>query len=604
MKRDKALQQAFALHRGGQHQQAEKCYRDILKKHPKDTQVMHLLAGLYVQSQRPEQALPVLKKVLSRQPDFAVAYHTLGMAQRHMGDLEGALKSHLTGVKRGAADPTVFNNIGVVYQDLGQMEQAEAYYRKAVAGQPGYAEALANLGAVLKELRHWQEAETCFRRTLQIQPGHVPTHINIGLLKTEQGAYDEAVASFERALALAPGDPYALVGMAGVQERKGEYEAAYERLLPLIEAGRATPQAIGVFAALSGKVGKRDAAAQLLQSALASPGLDAAAQIRLGFAAGKLHDELKQYDVAFGHYARANDLAKQSQPYDSRVDRARMDQLQAVFSAQGIGMLPQAANRSELPVFIVGMPRSGTSLVEQILASHPQVYGAGELAEIHQMISKITAAGDGSPYPQCMASVPPSTLDELAQTHLEHLKNMARVTTQPSHGSQPSQPSHGPVARVTDKMPHNFMHLGLIARLFPGARVIHTTRDPIDTCLSCYFQHFVGGINYSYDLGHLGQRYQNYQRLMTHWREVLPIKMMEVKYEELVANQEQISREMIDFVGLEWDDACLQFHKTERHVNTASYDQVRQPIYEGSVQRWRHYEAHLDPLKNALEDAP
>jgi hypothetical protein len=237
-------------------------------------------------------------------------------------------------------------------------------------------------------------------------------------------------------------------------------------------------------------------------------------------------------------------------------------------------------------VFIVGMVRSGTSLVEQILSSHPDVHGAGELPDIIQITNGLQDfLGASAPYPECLSLLKQEHLDALAQHYLEHLKQISPDAR-----------------RVVDKMPGNFMHLGLIEMLFPEARVIHCMRDPVDTCLSAYFQDFSRSHPYAYDLSNLGAFYRAYLKVMAHWRKILRLPLFELQYEDLIANQEQVSRALIEFCGLEWDDRCLQFHETQRFVGTASYDQVNRPLYKQSVARWKRYERHLGPLLAALKE--
>jgi hypothetical protein len=241
---------------------------------------------------------------------------------------------------------------------------------------------------------------------------------------------------------------------------------------------------------------------------------------------------------------------------------------------------------SELPVFIVGMPRSGTSLVEQILASHPSVMGAGELRDIGRCAERLkTRLNSTEDYPACLVELDQETASELAEQYLERLKSICTDEI-----------------RVTDKMPGNFLRLGLVAMLLPGARVIHCRRHPLDVCLSCYFQDFIrrSGLSYAFDLQNLGEYHTQYAKLMEHWRHVLPLRLLEVDYEQLVDEPEKMSRHLVEFCGLPWDPACLEYHKTQRNVWTASSWQVRQPIYTQSVGRWKHYETYLQPLKNAL----
>jgi hypothetical protein len=297
---------------------------------------------------------------------------------------------------------------------------------------------------------------------------------------------------------------------------------------------------------------------------------------------GDLYERAKDHDKAFTYHQESNRLKENR--FDPAAHADRISRTIAICDRTLLGSGPHAINASELPVFIVGMPRSGTSLVEQILASHPQVHGAGELGDIMQIASGLGARiHPGARYPDCLREVSPALLDDIASRYLEKLGGM-----------------DASARRVTDKMPHNYLHLALIQMLFPKARVIHTARNPLDTCVSIYFQEFSSEHAYAYDLDHLAAYYHQYERLMQHWEQTIDLPMLKVKYEDLVEDQEAWSRRMIDFLGLEWDDQCLKFFENKRHVATPSYDQVRQPLYARSVERWRRYDRYLGPLKRAF----
>jgi tetratricopeptide (TPR) repeat protein len=295
---------------------------------------------------------------------------------------------------------------------------------------------------------------------------------------------------------------------------------------------------------------------------------------------GKLYDSDKNYEPAFRHYRTANDLDPEK--FDIDKNGQVFGTLIKFFSHETQSKRPRASNRSRLPVFIVGMPRSGTTLTEQILASHPLVHGAGELLKMDQ-IKKSLGALTGTPWPQYADRLDRKTLDKVAQEHLEWLGGLAKGK-----------------ARVTDKMPHNFLSLGLIDLLFPEARIIHCQRDPMDNCLSIYFQHFNSEHAYANNLEHLGIYYRQYEQVMAHWRKAVRLPILDVRYEQMVAEPEQSARRLVEFCGLEWDDRCLRFYESGRVVATPSYDQVRQPIYRKSVARWKRYEKHLEPLKRSL----
>ena len=297
-----------------------------------------------------------------------------------------------------------------------------------------------------------------------------------------------------------------------------------------------------------------------------------------------MYDSAREYDLAFTHYQQAN-AAKRWQ-FDAEQHRADTDNFIALHSPEFMAGLPRASIRSARPIFVVGMMRSGTTLTEQILASHPAVFGAGELPDIVEMANSLPATlNTDIPYPQCMALLTQAKLDELAQRYLERLAEFS-----------------ADASRVVDKAPVNFRHLGLIELMFPDAHVIHCLRDPRDSCLSMYFTDFVHSHEYSSDLANLGSFYRDYRRVTRHWRNISKIPLLEVQYEELVAEPEATIRRIVAFCGLEWDDRCLNFHKSKRYINTPSYDQVRQPIYKKSAGRWKNYARHLEPLIEALGD--
>ncbi|HVH84742.1 MAG TPA: sulfotransferase, partial [Steroidobacteraceae bacterium] len=339
-----------------------------------------------------------------------------------------------------------------------------------------------------------------------------------------------------------------------------------------------------------------DAEVGAIERALEAPRLPRQARIGLSFALARLCDERGEYDKAFLHCKRANDMKAADQAFDHEGLARHVDALVATFDRGFFAARRGLGSPSERPVFVVGMPRSGTTLVEQILASHPEVRGAGELAASNAMVEGLArlpnATAAGKAYPEAAGLLDQEEAQALAERYLEAVGRDARE----GEGGEPR--------RVTDKMTGNFMRLGLIALLLPRARVIHCQRDPFDTCLSCYFQNFLEPFPFTSELSRLGKYYREYERLMAHWRAVLPAPMLEVPYEALVADPEPWCRRMLEFCGLPWDERVLRFFATERAVQTASFWQVRQPIYLSSVGRWRHYRAHLGSLFDALGREP
>ncbi len=298
----------------------------------------------------------------------------------------------------------------------------------------------------------------------------------------------------------------------------------------------------------------------------------------LHFALGKIFDDRGEYDTAFTHYREGNRLMRQTVQFSAADFGAYVDRIIGTFGSELLAQRDVFGSQSELPVFIIGMPRSGTTLIEQIVSSHPAVHGSGELDKLATL-----AAGLDS-YPETTRALDGSALQHLAAEYEARLLRDAPPGTQ----------------RITDKMPSNLLHLGFVALLFPRARVIHCRREPLDVCLSIFFQAFSGGNEYAYDLTDIGMYYRQYERLMAHWGAVSPLNMLEVRYEDLVTDPENITRRLIEFLGLPWDDRCLAHTENQRPIQTGSIWQARQPIYTSSVQRWRRYEKHLGPLKRAL----
>jgi len=406
-------------------------------------------------------------------------------------------------------------------------------------------------------------------------------HADLGLAAQAAGDLHEAEACYRRALSRAPGHERALRGMARLARLRRQPRDGLAVLEPLA-ADLRSGGLLSELAGLMSAAGRPGEAIALLESKLLT--LDAGQdRMEVDFRLGKLYDAAGDWRAAMAHFDRAN-REKQAR-FDPDHYRGLVDRLLAVFGRDSMAALPTAAHKDDRPVFIVGMPRSGTSLVEQILASHREVHGAGELADLG-LLALSTAHGP-TEYPESVADLGPADVERLATAYRSRLDQIAP-------GAR----------RVTDKMWQNFEFLGFASLLFPGARVIHCTRDPMDTGLSCYFQHFYGaGVAFAYDLAHIGAYHRQYRRIMAHWQGILSLPILEVCYERLVADTEQETRRIVDFLGLPWDPSCLRFFETERVVGTASHEQVRRPVYRTSVGRHRHYREWLEPLARALEDA-
>jgi tetratricopeptide (TPR) repeat protein len=428
------------------------------------------------------------------------------------------------------------------------------------------------------------EARTLLEQVLAAQPDHLGALVRHADVMRVLGKTEQAEALYRGVLERDANDLAALSGMAKCKVDIGESDEAIRWLMRVLDQDGDSWIAWRDLAKI-GALSVGDEAFDRLLVKLKDPGLGSAARAGMHIAAGTVFDRAKDWDRAFDHFSignRLEDVTFSADDHDRYVDRliATYDaDFFARASSLGLG------SKSATPVFIVGLPRSGTSLAEQILASHRDVFGAGELNAIGVMVTRMTeAAPSTDPYPSCMSTLDAHRATALATEYLFELHERA----------------NGDFKRITDKMPANFLHLGLIAALFPRARIIHCRRDPMDTCLSIFFQMFDGFHPYAYDLRNLGRYYRSYARLMKHWQSVLPIPMLELRYEDVIAGQKAATQALLSFCELDWDDNCLQFHRTKRAVQTASNAQVRQPIHSGSVHRWKAYEKHLEPLKAGL----
>ncbi len=602
----------------GRHQDAADSFRKVLALQPQATTAQLNLARALLQLGHWEEAALHCTGALQQMPDSAQAWAMLGRSHAERRQHDAACDAFRQALQRQPDLPQALVGLGLSLHELGQWSESVLHFRHALRLRPELAQAHFGLGGSLLKLGNLQEALQHQLEAVRLSPDHAEAYLGVGTVLSISGrqpeavayirealrlrpdlffAYltlastlmtlgepDEALRLIEQALALQPGNIDAISLATTIDQQMGHIEKAHERIKPLIEAGTDDVNVALAYATICSTLDEPETGIEYMERLLReAPSLTATGRRNLHFNLGKLYDKQKSYDRAFAHYRQGNEL-KEVQ-FDPVRQRADTDASIALQTRTLLDRLPHARIRSERPVFVVGMPRSGTTLVEQILASHPDVFGAGELPDIIQLTDALRdQTGSGRNYPHFLTELAQAQVDSAAQQYLDHLAELA-----------------GDEARVIDKMPGNFLFLGLIELLFPGARIIHCTRDPIDTCLSCYFQNFSRSHPYSYDLAHLGSFYRNYARLMEHWREVIRLPMLEVRYEDMIDDQEAGSRRIIEFCGLPWDDRCLQFHQTQRFVATASYDQVRRPIYRSSVRRWEKYAAYIEPLRRALE---
>jgi len=464
----------------------------------------------------------------------------------------------------------------------GHFVQAIEHYQQAVGLLPADADIHYMLGMSLWKSGRRQPAEHHLCEAIRLSPRHAMALDAMSAASLEYSNADLALGYSERAMQVAGDDPRIITSHAMALHMSGQSDAAWRLIEPLLKAGIRYTRLVLFYARLAPARGEEPQALGIILRMLDARRIPVFARPSLHFAAAKLLEKMGRYDDAFAQIREGHEAGRR--PYDPAHISAWVDRRINYYTPAKLHDLPRASHGNRRPVFIVGMPRSGTSLVEQVLACHPQVHGAGELDLLDQIAGQAARAEGihATCYPDCLDDLSLRRANRLAGEYIGQLSSLNSQATY-----------------VTDKMPTNFMYLGLITVLFPNAHVIHCTRDPLDTCLSCYFTHFTIGQEFAHDLSHLGAFYQDYRRLMEHWKRV-NLPMLDVKYEEVVSDLERQTQRMLEFLDLPWDSRCLEFHRNPRPVLTASGDQVRQPIYKSSIGRWRRYEKHLGPLIAAV----
>jgi tetratricopeptide (TPR) repeat protein len=516
----------------------------------------------------------------------AFAWKNLGGVQLAAGNYREALSSYEQALRLRPDFGEACNDLGIVWQRLGDWSKAEAYYRQAIRLIPGLAVAYNNLGTALRGQGKWAEAFKAFEEAVRLEPDNPDMALTLGVNLQEHGKLDRAVGCYRQALRLRPDHAAASRHLAFALTEQGMLDEAVSQCRETLK--RQPDDAMTYYLlsemAAEGRCHFTEAELECVRAILASNRGSTSERSLCSFALAKVLNRQGCYDEAFGYFQEGNNLNKRllkersfffdAQDHEALIERVIKTYDQAYFDrVKGWG------TDTDLPVFIVGMPRSGSTLVEQVLASHPQVVGIGEIGEIHQFMPRSEAAAE--------LHAQPLLADEAAARKLatDYLQWLAKA----GHGA----------TRVSNKTLQNFVHLGVVATLFPGARIIHCRREPLDTCLSCYFTNFQN-VSFASSLDDIGTYYRTYDKLMTHWSRVLPVRIHEVCYEDLVHDQEGVTRKLLTYCGLDWHEDCLAFFNTRRAVRTASNIQVRKPISAQAIGRWKHYRAHLGPLFKAL----
>lgn len=553
------LDRARAHHRRGELDQAEKLYQRILQQHPGAAEPVHLLGLLALHRQEHARARRLLEHSVTLQPEVAGFHFNLAKLYDALGEEALALQALRRAIQLNPDFADAYMDLALLLEQRGDADhELIALYSHLQALRPDEAWIYNNLANVQKKLGHHAHAIRNYRRAMEKDPSYTTPCLNLGILYQECGDSAAALQAFEETVAR---------GDAGDRDT-----AVAERLI-----------AYGSGSADAPRVRK-------LEERLNLPDTGTESRTHLHFALGRHHEKLGHFEQAFAHYRSGNAIARASLRFDITQHEALADGIRQWFTAERLAALRGHSDTGARPVFIVGMPRSGSTLTEQILASHPHVSGGGETRLLEHVLFRSEATVNAWGFPHTLDDQEPGLYPRLATRYLDAIAQLSPGT---------------PV--ITNKMLMNFFYIGIIHVLFPQARIIHCRRDPVDTCLSCYTSYFAGGEpGFAFDLEELGRYYRLYSELMQHWQRVLPDGTLhELVYEQLIDDPNTQIRALLDYTGLDWHDDCLAFHSTQRDVLTASQQQVRKPLYRDSIARSRHYREQLQPLRTLLgETAP
>ncbi|MDX1517792.1 MAG: sulfotransferase [Woeseiaceae bacterium] len=646
-----SFDRAMTFMRGGDPVMSEKICRQALNTFPRDANLLCLLGASLIKQERASDAEHTLSRAARMYADFSRAHEGLAEALIMQGKLKPALESLLRAEKLEPHSPSIRLKKGKVLaalgdddaanrefeesikltphredlvrglnlQRMGNLAEAERIYRDVLVKDPANVDAMRLMAGIAMRAKQYGDAEVLLERALEIAPNYYQGWMDLGLARQEQdkgelaieaytramriepkrprayaaagttiamnGEHEKAVDFFDQAIALDPGHAGALSGKGHVLKTVGRQAEAIESYRECVRANPSHGEAWWSLANLKTfRFDDDDIAAMLEQVNDETLGDEPRANFQ--FALGKAYEDAGDYARAFEFYEQGNENRRQRETYDPVQTADQHDQFIRIFSREFLQRNAGAGNSSNAPIFIVGLPRSGSTLIEQILASHPEVEGTHELPELGRVARGVgMQRDDRKKYPEVVTEL---TADEFRKLGDRYLERTLRHRT-------------AKTPRFTDKLPNNFAHVGFASLILPNAKFIDARRHPLDSCLGSYKQLFARGQPFTYDLFELGEFYLEYRRLMAHWHDVLPGNVLDVQYEDVVADIETQVRRILEFCDLPWDDRCMRFFETERAVKTASSEQVRQPIYSDALHRWRNYETQLAPLIEVLE---
>ncbi len=644
-------------HKHKDYMKAENYYINSIKIEPKQPTIMFNLAAVLQEQGEIKKSIKCYQKAIDLSPEYAKAFSNLAYLYRQIGELEKSVKNYKLAIKYAPDIAEIYVNLGISLEAMNEYNTAEENYNLAIKTDPSYVKSYLSLGMLMVRVNKYDDAIKCFNiglktnpddtdllyqvgctlmlqnkskeafgcltkacflnpndintlnalavvclkndhigkakqyatLSINIEPSNIESNLTLAKVYERMGDYDNALKCCHAVLEYNLDDMSIISVITNIYEKRGEFELALDMIEPHIDDAHLHHAILIEYSKLARHFKFQKKAIVLLESYINQNRSNHVENIDIYIELGKHYDAAGNYENSFKYYSLFNMAQKDSSSelinnYDPTIHNRTINHWINNLDRNFWKNVPISSSTSKRPIFVLGMPRSGTSLVEQILSSHPHIFGAGELNYIPGIISSISSSLTNSEiYPDCMVNLSSKIMSQHADSYLEQISVMGNTST-----------------NIVDKMPTNFWHIGLISKLFPNAKIIHIKRNPVDTCLSMFFQKFGESMPFTTDLEWIGMYYNDYEKLMSYWDSVLDIKIYNIQYEELVSNIECISREMIEFCDLGWNKQCLEFYKTKRDVCTPSYDQVRQPIYNKSVNRWEHYKDFIKPLTEML----
>ena len=561
---------------------AIECFERVVELTPENGIAHFDLSIAFSKLGRDKEAQQALEQSFRLQPERK----ELLKAAEHLraGRLKEAQMIYRAVLDRDPGNVSAMRLLGSVATEMGRYRLAVRQLRKAVKMAPEYFRAWTDLARALMELEEFEESHEVLERAIRLEPELSYPRMLLGNLLTKAGRYEEAVEAFKVALEKQPDHGGSLAGLGHALKTIGRQDEAVARYRDCIQAYPGFGEAYWSLANLK-TFRFTDAEVATMEKHVDNEKLLEETRICFSCALGKAHEDRQDYDRAFAYYEQGNSMRRMNESYDPVQTEVVHDRIIKTITPAFLKDNAGNGDPDSSPIFIVGLPRSGSTLIEQILASHSQVDGTHELPDLARVIRTINQQRlQGASYPEALKHYDADRLADLGRQYLD--------STQRHRSGKPF---------FTDKMPNNFASIGLLQLILPNAKVINACRHPMDSCMGSYKQLFFKGQSFTYDLVELGEFYLQYRRMMDYWHSILPGRVLDVHYEDMVTDQESQTRRLLEYCKLPWEEGCVRFYETERAVNTASSEQVRQPIYSRSINSWRKFEAHLAPLIEVLE---